>query len=105
HLGRGSAGEVLVREREDPEGNVRPGGYLPVFGVRILGILCAARVRGEITPHRRYRGVFPDSRFGKGRGLVRPRLSGAQPNQPLHLTAAALRFSVFNVSPAAAAGE
>ena len=76
-----------------------------MFGVRILGILCAARVRGEITPHRRYRGVFPDSRFGKGRGLVRPRLSGAQPNQPLHLTAAALRFSVFNVSPAAAAGE
>ena len=43
---------------------------------------------------------FLDSRFGKCRGLVRPRLRGAQPNQPLHLTAAALRFSVFNVSPA-----
>ena len=40
--------------RDGIEGRVRPGGHLPVFGVRIPGILCTARVRRAITPHRRY---------------------------------------------------
>jgi len=40
-----SPGEVLVREREGPEGKVRPGGHLPGCRVRVPGILRAAGVR------------------------------------------------------------
>jgi hypothetical protein len=40
--------------RQGAEGKAHFGEHLPVFGVRILGILCTSRDWHEITPHRPY---------------------------------------------------
>ncbi len=51
-MGRGGAGEVLLAEREGPGGQVRSGGNLPLFGVRLPGVVRAPGVRRRVIPSR-----------------------------------------------------
>ena len=50
--------KVLLAEREGPGGQVRPGGHLPLLGVRVLGILL--RGQSSLPSNAAEPGAAPD---------------------------------------------